>query len=193
MTLLFGILDNDGEVYLASDSCASDGNETIESYGNEKVFRNGDFVMGVTGSFRIMNILKYIFVHRSYDEEEWDSSFDYMVRSFVPSLMKCLRSNKALIDDKFVKSMDSSILVGFKNNLFVIDTDFHVGTYSWTKFICVGTAAPAAQGALMTCFYENKDVMESIDYGINASLTFSKTVKGPFHVINTLNFQIETL
>ena len=57
MTCIVGVVDN-GKVYMGGDS-AGVGGLCIETRKQPKVFRNGDFLIGYTDSFRMGQLLQY--------------------------------------------------------------------------------------------------------------------------------------
>lgn len=81
MTVIASIIDN-GTIWMASDQQSSGWVKLIhESF---KVFRNGDFLIGVSGSVRISNLLRHSFEppkrHPDVDAEK------FMATEFVNTM-----------------------------------------------------------------------------------------------------------
>lgn len=193
MTVILGLVDDDGIVHIACDSCAIAGNE-IESYGNKKVFSINKFIFGVCGSFRAMDIIKYLFEPKAYSHYDWHSAKQYMVACFVPDLIKCLKKNKALLNTEGIATVpETGLLVGFHGNLFVIDSDFQVGCLNQTNFFAIGSGSSPAKGSLFTSFYEGFDAEKSLSVALHSCANFSQYVKAPFYYINTDYFDVREI
>ena len=77
MTCIIG-MEHDNKVYLCGDSAGSDG-WSIKTVVEPKVFRVGEFIMGGTTSFRMLQLLQY---HLSVRQQEKETDFAYMVFFF---------------------------------------------------------------------------------------------------------------
>ena len=187
MTIIVALLDGDNVIHMGGDSSASNDSDSIDICGNEKIFHRYSFMYGICGSFRIMNIVRYIFDPPEFTWYDNDTPMHFMVQCFVPMLIKVLKTNKCLEKDNNIISMDATIIVGFKGNLFVIDSDFQVRQLPPENFFAIGSGAEAAKGSLFTSYYNSCDSFESIEYALQASMEFSKSVKGPLKHISSSN------
>lgn len=185
MTIVVALIDSSGIVHMGSDSSASD-NEHIEVCNVEKIFKNNGFLMGVSGSYRILNILRYSFAPLTYISYDWNSAMEYMVVSFIPNLMHTLKKNKALMKEfTSTNNMEASILVGFLGHLFNIDSDFQVRNTPTEKFYAIGSGSCIAKGSLYTSYFNNEDYLVSIENALYASGQYSKSVKGPYYYLSS--------
>jgi 20S proteasome alpha/beta subunit len=185
MTVVIALVDEKGQIHIGSDSSASD-NEHIESCNIEKIFLKNGFVIGVCGSFRVLNILKYIFNPLPYTYYDWESPMEFMVLSFIPDLMKVLKRNKAILKEQLgTRTMEASIIVGFCGQLFNIDSDFQVRNTPTEKFYAIGSGSEVAKGSLITSFYNNNDYYDSLKNALLSSQEYSKSVKGPFYYLSS--------
>jgi len=192
MTVIVALIDSENIVHMGADSSASNDSDNIETCNNEKVFHKNSFMFGVCGSFRVMNLLRYSFTPKEfnvYDEKFFydaqSSAMEYMIQSFVPDLIKCLKRNGVIEKENSVLKMDASIVVSFKSYLFIIDGDFQVRTPPNENFIVLGSGSEAARGSLYTSYYNSTDAVESIQIALFASQEYSKTVKGPLYHISS--------
>jgi len=198
MTIIIALLDSDNVVHMGADSSASNDTDSMETCENEKIFHKNSFMFGVCGSFRIMNLLRYAFNPQEfnvYDEKLWyeysydngfySSPMEYMVQSFVPQLIKCLKKNGVIEKENSVLKMDASIVVSFKSYIFVIDGDFQVRMPPNENFIVLGSGSEPARGSLYTSYYNNENSFKSIETALLASKEYSKTVKGPLYHISS--------
>ena len=176
MTCIVAVSDGN-KVYMAGDSCAVD-DSTITSRQNPKVFINNGIAIGYCQSFRMGQIIQYIFVpptiHKNIDLME------YMVTSFVPALKDCLDENDfpAHDDDK----ENWSVIVGIENKLFYIESDWQVG-FDNNQYYAIGSGSPYALGAMYASM--SKNPIEKLTIGLEAAMEFSPFVRTPFHFINT--------
>lgn len=154
MTCIVGMLQ-DGAVYMAGDHIATDG------YGREvqkrsKVFRNGDFIIGYTDSFRMGQLLEHVWDPPKKPKDIKDPMV-YMVKCVVPSLIKCFDDNKFIrsvggSDDSAKRSVNGQayggeFLIGYKDRLFKIESDFAV-LECVDNYDSIGAGEEYAKGAL---------------------------------------------
>lgn len=133
MTCIVGFLNGD-IVHMAGDHIGTDG-YSREIQGRSKVFRNGDFLIGYTSSFRMGQILEHVWEPPKKSKKCKDVT-EFMVKQVVPSLIACFDNNR------FIRSINSSdeeakkavpgqacggeFLVGYNGHLFKIESDFSV-------------------------------------------------------------------
>src|SRR4051812_40219218 len=108
MTCIVG-LAHEGKVFIGGDS-AGVARYDLMVRADRKVFRNGDFIMGFTTSFRMGQLLAVKFKPPRYhpDEDVWH----FMVDSFVEDARGCLASGGFAKKDNNVES-GGTFLVGF--------------------------------------------------------------------------------
>jgi ATP-dependent protease HslVU (ClpYQ) peptidase subunit len=127
MTCLVGLIDND-RVFIGGDSAAVAG-DAVEVRTNRKVFRNGDFVIGFTGSFRVGQLLQYA----TLSAVEGDA-MAHIVNEIVPILRG------------FAGKETDEILIGVAGRLFKISSDYSVAEYP--AYAAAGQGEPYALGRM---------------------------------------------
>jgi len=115
MTAIVGFT-KDGIVYMAGDTLGS------SEYTESKVFKNGEFLIGYTSSFRFGQILEYEFCPPNRLEGLKDK--EYIVKYFIKELRKCLEENKYTSQDS--KGESGICLLGYRGNLYKIQSDFSI-------------------------------------------------------------------
>lgn len=144
MTCIVGIADKkSGKVYIGADSAGVSGYDLMLR-ADEKVFRNGEFLIGYTTSFRMGQLLRYEFsppVHPACD------AMEYMVRCVVPAIRKCFKEHGFQRTDNSVES-GGSFIIGYQGELFVIESDYQVAKPSHGVH-ATGCGSAAALGALL--------------------------------------------
>ena len=198
MTCIIGVLDG-GKVYLGGDSCGSDG-YTYEDCCHSKVFKVGDFVIGGTTSFRMLDLLEYSLTlpeGQPFAKADMDK---FMRTTFVNAVRKCLK------EGGFVRFKDSveqggTFLIGYKDKIWRMQDDFSV--ISRFDYDAVGCGAQAAMGSLFTTkdlkvstceeipivgeliVNDVMSVEDRITLAMKAAESVLVGVKGPFTIIST--------
>ncbi|MBZ9921663.1 hypothetical protein LB579_28610 [Mesorhizobium sp. BR1-1-7] len=173
MTCIVGIAHN-GKVFIGGDS-AGVGGYNLNVRADKKVFRNGEFVMGFTSSFRMGNLLQH-----SLEPPRWhpdDDIHKFMVKDFVDAVRSCLKTGGYATKENDGES-GGTFLVGFKGRLFVVDSDYQVGE-NVDGFASVGCGEDIALGSMYTSKGSPKGRVLT---ALAAAERFSAGVRAPFHV-----------
>jgi len=177
MTCVVGLV-KDNIIYMGADSCSSNG-DTYETTTEEKVFVRGEFIYGVSGSWRVNQLLKYKFTPPN--NNNIDNVKGYLVVDYVDALKECFKNLTKHDEDEW------DILVGYCGRLFVISSDFHVSERSEFKFNCIGSGSEMADGAMYVA--NTLPPEQRISSALRAAAAFSIGVVGPF-IIKKLNAKI---
>lgn len=174
MTCIVG-LEQNGKVYIGADSAAATNWEIYQTRLN-KVFRCGGFLIGYTTSFRMGQLLQYKLDVEPQGEGIGD--LEFMATIFVDAVRKCLS------DGGFTKVENSqeeggSFLVGYKGNLYAIDSDFQVNTYR-DGYHAVGCGAKFALGNMHGT--KGKKAKRRIKNALMAAGHFSNGVCEPYFI-----------
>jgi ATP-dependent protease HslVU (ClpYQ) peptidase subunit len=142
MTLIVGIIDKE-KVYIGADSAGVAGLD-ITTRKDAKVFKKGDFVIGCTSSFRMIQLIRFSFnLPKRYDNQD---VYEYMCTSFVNELRNVFKNGGFARRDNEVES-GGFFLVGYKGRLFTIQGDYQVAEGE-KPYDAVGCAESYALGAL---------------------------------------------
>lgn len=177
MTCIVGLV-HEGKVYLGGDS-AGIGGYSLTIRDDEKVFRNGEFIMGFTSSFRMGQLLRFKFTPPYH--KPGINNYEYMVSEFVEAVRTCLK------DGGYARSENSeesggTFLVGYRGELYLIADDYQVGR-PMLGFDAVGCGEDIAKGSLYSTKHIT-DPTERIYEALRASEQFSAGVRGPFKIIS---------
>jgi ATP-dependent protease HslVU (ClpYQ) peptidase subunit len=164
-------------VIIGGDSCAVD-NSTISARVHPKVFRKGELAIGYCQSFRLGQILEYIFSPPPVPRTKDANMMEYMVKSFVPAMKKCLEENWYPYHDD--EKEDWSIIVGVKGKIFYVESDYHVG-HDINNYFAIGSGGDYALGAMYAVKDQDPRVMVRV--GLEAAVEFSPFVKRPFNYV----------
>lgn len=178
MTCIVGVVSG-GKVLIGGDSAAVWGDSLgIVVRNDRKVFRNGDFVMGFTSSFRMGQLLAFNF--NPPKPRQGVDIFAYMVTDFVDAARQRMK------DGGFTRVKDNwseqggTFLVGYAGRLFQIADDFQVGE-STHGFDAVGCGHHIALGSLHST-REWTDPEKRAREALATAETFSAGVRSPFFI-----------
>ncbi len=179
MTCIVGLID-EGTVYMGADS-AGVGATDIQIRKDQKIFSNGDFIFGFTSSFRMGQLLKYKLSIPPIPAKA--DLYDYMVTYFIDAVRSCLKAGGYT---RVVNKVEEGgfFLVGIKDRLFEIQTDFQVAEMI-THYSAVGCGYDIAFGSLYSTAGEIGSPSERIKKALQAAAYHSNSVAPPFHIIDT--------
>lgn len=179
MTCIVGFVDNKNKkVVVGADSAGVSGLDvTIRK--DEKVFKNGDFVIGCTSSFRMIQLLRFSFKPpRIYDSE----IYEYMCTEFIDAVRKSFKDGGFL--QKYVDGDEKggTFLVAYKDRLFKIDSDFQVAE-AYQGYDACGCGEKYAIGSIYTTI--KSDPRTIVIDSLKCAENFSGGVQGPFVTCST--------
>lgn len=172
-------LVHEGKVYMAADSAGVAG-YSLTRRADEKVFRNGPFVMGFTSSFRMGQLLRYSFKPPRRHPD--DDIMKFMVNDFVDGVRKCLKDG-GFATTKDEAEIAGTFLVGYQGQLFKIEGDYQVGR-SLEKFAACGCGEDLALGALHATRNAELHPAIRLKRALSAAAAFSAGVAAPFMVVS---------
>jgi hypothetical protein len=176
MTVIVGLVADDGTVYLLGADSAGVAGWSLTQRRDAKVFRVGEFVFGFTDSFRMGQLLRHGF--KPPEIPEGADLFEYMVATFVPELRKCLKEGGyATVNNNQEKG--GTFLVGVRGRLFKVEGDFQVGE-SLKPYDACGCGQELALGALFAQTLDATTPQTKVFTALAAAETFSAGVRGPF-------------
>lgn len=174
MTCIVGVV-RDGKVFIGGDSAGVDGRYGLTVRADKKVFRNGDFVMGFTSSFRMGQLLAFGFYPPK--PRVGMDVMEYMVTDFIDAARSRMKyGGYAKIENSVEEG--GTFLVGYAGRLFCVANDFQVGESSYGFDAC-GCGDLIALGSL----YSTRswaDQEARLKEALTAAESFSAGVRAPF-------------
>lgn len=174
MTCIVGFVDKkNNKVIIGADSAGiSDLDVTIRK--DEKVFKNEDFVIGCTSSFRMVQLLRFSFKPpRIHDKE----IYEYMCTDFINAVRKCFEEGGYLQTFENGGEKGGTFLVAYKNRLFKVDNDFQVAETTQGYDAC-GCGEAYALGSVYNTSKANAETI--VLDALKCAENFSIGVRGPF-------------
>lgn len=167
-------LKQDGTIYMSGDS-AGTGADHQRTRLDEKVFLKGSMIMGFTSSFRMGQILQYSLTIP--DHREGLDDFAYMCHDFVKAVRYCFRDNEYSTIKENVAS-GGIFLVGYRGNIYKIESDFQVGKVAENYDAC-GIGEYYALGSMASNAHIT-DPIERLTQSLDVASHFSAGVRGPY-------------
>ena len=178
MTCIVGFVNKKSKkVYMGADSAGVAGLDvTIRK--DLKIFKKGEFLIGCTTSFRMIQIIRFSFNPPPLIKKD---VFEYMCTDFIDEIRACFKKGGFLEKDKEAES-GGCFLVGYKNRLFKIDSDFQVGE-SVDGHMAIGCGSSFALGSMYSTehSYPEYKVLEAL----RCAAHYSAGVRAPFTILNT--------
>lgn len=174
MTCVVGLVQQ-GRVYMGVDSAAVQG-WTRRASRVSKVFRRGPFLIGYTTSFRMGQLLEHHLVVKPQAEGQSDMAF--MVTQFIEAV-RVLLKEKGFTKVESNTEKGGQFLVGYKKQLYSVDSDFQVGHQS-EPFDAVGSGAEFALGAMKAL--EKTAPQRRIRRALEIAAHFNMGVCAPFSI-----------
>jgi hypothetical protein len=182
MTAIVGLVQ-DRRVWMAGDSSAND-TDSLYSTSREqsKVFRNGQYLVGVSGQTRCAQVMRYVLIPPIMPAhiKGIDEIVEFMVREFVPVLRTCLDEH-GVTTGEVTDPFPGNALIGVRGNILEMEPDFQVE--SNTELF---NAAGAASAYCLGAFHATRDLIDDpwtrIRTVLKAAAAYSMVVKAPFSV-----------
>jgi ATP-dependent protease HslVU (ClpYQ) peptidase subunit len=175
VTCIVGV-EHDGGVVIGGDSAGVAG-WSITVRADSKVFRNGEFIMGFTDSFRMGQLLRYSLVPPV--PHTWDVD-RFMATDFVSAVRDCLREGGFARNESGNES-GGLFLVGIRGRLYRIDSDYQIGR-SVDNYDAAGCGEEFARGSLHST--AGLEPAERVRKALEAASHHSTGVCPPFHIIS---------
>lgn len=173
MTCIVGIVD-DNTVYIGGDSAGIAGNN-ICIRADEKVFKNGPYLIGFTSSFRMGQLLRFD-LEPPKPPDNSNKLFEFMVKEFVPATRECFKKG-GFSTIRNSEEQGGQFLIGVNGHLFSMEQDYQIGEFT-DNCASVGSGMQIAQGALFAT--KDKSPRTRIKIALEASAKYCTGVVGPF-------------
>lgn len=172
-------LVHDNTVYMGADSAGVSRYDLVVR-ADQKVFMNGEFLIGFTSSFRMGQLLRYALKPPKFRPDEKEL-YEYMVTDFVDAVRDCLKKGGYAQKDN-EEEIGGCFLVGVRGRLFQIESDYQVGE-SVQPYDAVGCGMAYALGVLSVT--QKVDPEERIKLALTSAEKFNAGVRSPFIILKT--------
>lgn len=179
MTAIAAITDGK-KVWIGGDSAATNNFHGSECRKDSKVFALGDFLIGCCNSFRVAQVIEYIFQPPA--QMVGEEGLAYMIRQFIPELRHCLHETGAC--DERATDFEGSAIVCWNGEIYTVESDFHVGRSS-VGYQSIGSGYQLALGSLYSTEGVGISNRDRLVRALAAAEAFCATVRGPFTIIES--------
>jgi len=181
MTCIVGLIDKENnKVYIGGDSAGANSDYTLQIRKDPKVFINGNFLIGFTTSFRMGQLLMF---NKLVDRNQYnESDYEYLVQEFIPTIKKIFK-DEGFSEIKENKEKGGNFLVAYKNNLYVIESNYQV-IELYDNYYAIGCGGNYALGSLHTTKDMNMLLTDRIINALEAAEHHSAGVKAPFNILS---------
>jgi ATP-dependent protease HslVU (ClpYQ) peptidase subunit len=188
MTCIVG-LEHGGRVYIGADS-ASVGDNIIRATAVQKVFRRivpgteEGILIAAAYSFRVMQVMRFNFESPRL-QSDLHSGERYLVTDFIPAMRDCFKEHGIMRRDSGGCEDGSTLLIGFRGELFTIFRDFQVNRYQGDKlllnnFTAIGSGMMYAIGAMAA--NQQLEPVERIKNALAIAAHFEPGVCAPYQI-----------
>ena len=179
MTCISAVVKN-GHVYMAGDLMGSNG-FTKKVYPDTKVFKNGDFLIGYTSSFRMGQILQYNWSQPSRLEGVTDR--EYLQIDVIESMRECFNTY-GFGEFKDGEHQGGTFLIGYKGELYEMQSNFSI--LKNENFAAVGSGQYHAESTLLLLTQDpDFDPQEVLTASIYAASYFTTSVSEDCTIVTT--------
>jgi ATP-dependent protease HslVU (ClpYQ) peptidase subunit len=165
---------------MVGDSAAVIASVLAQRESVDKIFVKGKMMFGVAGSFRILQLLRYVFEIPKHPKGMDD--LEYMCSIFVNEFKECLKQSESFrVYNEGEVTFDSAIIAAYKGKLFKIEEDFSV--FESSRFMSVGCGEDYALGALFALEQAgySEDPVNLMKIAMQSAYEYSIGVRPPFY------------
>lgn len=187
MTIIIGYINKkDNSIFMAGDSRTCQ-DSYYDTMNEQKVFiKNGHgmtddkFIIGASGTLRLVNILKYNLDLPKHPKEM--STKEYIYTIFIDSIRKCFEQCGLKPGKEPDQDFNGAFLVGYKGKLFEIGCDYAINE-SIYPFMTIGSGGFIAAGSLMTTLNDNISIEEKINKALEVTGQLDCSVGPPYYIL----------
>lgn len=176
MTCIAATVSADGTITMGGDSAGVAGYFLVKR-DDPKVFIKDKMIFGYTTSFRMGQLIRFKLSIPLHDPKK--ETYEYMCTDFIEAVRKCFETGGFM---KTKESVDEggNFLVGYKGELFEVESDFQVGKWAF-PYAAVGCGAQIALGAMYATVSDDHRAM--VEHALQGAETFNAGVRGPFTIL----------
>lgn len=124
MTCIVGFIDKKNKKAIIGADSAGVAGLDVTIRKDKKVFQVGEFIIGCTSSFRMIQLLQFSFTPpKVYDKD----IYEYMCTDFINAVRNCFKDGGYLQKYSDGDEKGGTFLVAYKDRLFKVSGDFQVG------------------------------------------------------------------
>lgn len=177
MTCVAAVIEND-KIYMVSDLLLTWDYSITKPEG--KVFqKDNDYIVGCAGEIRTSQIMQYITKLPPLSDDIQDLK-EFIITKVLKVIKKSFRKERVVNQNSNEDDLGGLFLIGIRNKLFIITSDYCVLEFS--KYAAIGSGASLALSSLFTSeqlnerYNLNLSPNERLEYAIKSAHKFESTV-----------------
>lgn len=178
MTLIVGVVENDC-VIIGGCSASVGWNYERNTRLDSKVFSVGEFIFGCTTSWRMIQLLQFMFTPPT--PISGCDGMMYMVSQFIPAVKSLFHANGFESVQNNVAEA-GNFLVGWRGNLFEVNSDYSVSHCGGIE--SVGCGEQYARGAAVALREMGKSGVDLVKLTMKIVGGLSVGVYGPYKILS---------
>ncbi len=180
MTCIVGITDGES-VTLGADSAAGTGEE-IYTLETRKVFARGPYLFGVSGSFRVGQIMRF---RAELPEPPPSTDLEpFLIRELVPAIRRVVTEEGAAGSGPTILGAKTTILLGCRGQLWCVTNNLTVIRES--PFAAIGSGRLRAYGALHALQASaTEPSRRRLELALEAAAAYTANVRPPWYFISS--------
>ena len=176
MTCIVAMLDKHTNKVIVGGDSASVADSNILIRNDSKVFKNSEFVIGCTTSFRMIQLLRFTFKPPEIGEKD---IYEYMCTDFIDEVRECFKRGGYSQHYSGGDEKGGTFLVAYRNRIFRVEDDFQVGETIYGFDAC-GCGQDIALGAMCALNGSKLTTSQKVMKALEAAECFSTGVARPF-------------
>lgn len=196
MTIIVGLIDQDGRVRLGADTVYSNGNRHVDRNSkitslpvkrpylkNQEIAKENTYILiGTSGGVRPAQVVRAM---RAPDWPKGQSAYQYLIGPFVSAMRDALASAGQMgKSDTQIDEAEVTMLVGIDGRLFIVWQDFSV-TQPDDDYAAIGSGTDLALGALFAVGGD-ADPVKRILVALRAAAAYSASCGGKLDIKDEL-------
>lgn len=176
-------LTHDGQVYMASDSCAIDYSRAYQ-LNEPKILKIGPLLIGLSGYLLDHDLIRYGWTAPTQGRDEDDDR--YVRWTVARSLRDFIRNQRHLDTSRGHENAGWGCLIGLRGRLYALDSDFTITPLA-EPYGATGSGGSYAMGVLHALAHTNSTLAprERLDLAVQAACTLDPYTRAPVQHVTT--------
>ena len=181
MTCVVGVVD-EGRVILGADSAGSGEDNEIYSISERKVFARGPYLFGITGSYRLGELL-----HLKAALPDLPDDHDlkpFLVHEFIPAVADTVRKDHLAREGPEILGPKTGFLLGIRGSLWCVTSDLTV--FRAGSFASIGSGRLRAYPVLHALEAAGvKPAKRRLELALDATYAYTSDVRRPWQFVES--------
>jgi ATP-dependent protease HslVU (ClpYQ) peptidase subunit len=143
-----------------------------------KIFKNGNFLLGVSGHPKCQQLLKYYWPPPEF--EECDSEETYLYKEIPKSIRDLFKKEGYSEINNNTEEFFDTIIFGYNSRIFSIESNYQVMEFT-DSYICIGSGRDFAYGSLYST-WNSKLATDSIKEALKAAANYCIYCNSDFNI-----------